>query len=81
MPTIGRTGPYRFFLYTHDLGEPPHVHVDREGMSAKVRLLPVNVARSRGYKTIELARIERLESEHAGSFLEAWHEYFATKGR
>jgi hypothetical protein len=28
MPTVLRSGPYRFFFYSADRGEPPHVHVE-----------------------------------------------------
>ncbi|HKI37036.1 MAG TPA: DUF4160 domain-containing protein [Gemmataceae bacterium] len=35
MPTILRNGPYRFYFYSHEPNEPPHVHVDRDDLSAK----------------------------------------------
>lgn len=40
MPTVLRDGPYRFFFYASDRGEPPHVHVQRELMVAKFWLTP-----------------------------------------
>jgi len=30
MPTVLRKGPYRVYFFSHDMTEPPHVHVDRE---------------------------------------------------
>jgi len=27
MPTILRIGPYRFYFYSNEKGEPPHIHV------------------------------------------------------
>ncbi len=30
MPTVLRTGPYRFFFYAGDRDEAPHVHVERD---------------------------------------------------
>src|SRR5262245_19824181 len=30
MPTVLRVGPFRFFFYAGDGGEPPHVHVERD---------------------------------------------------
>lgn len=27
-PTIHREGPFRFFFYSHEPREPPHVHVE-----------------------------------------------------
>src|SRR6266571_6095600 len=35
MPTVLRRGPYRIYFVSHDLNEPPHVHVDRDDQSAK----------------------------------------------
>ena len=80
MPTIRRIGPYRVYFYSHDVHEPPHVHVDRERMGVKVWLVPVRVARNRGFTEVELARIERLVREHADQFMEAWYEFFGREG-
>lgn len=35
MPTVLRSGPYRFYFFSHERNEPPHVHVHRENLSAK----------------------------------------------
>lgn len=40
MPTVLRLGPYRFFFYSVDRGEPPHVHVRRDRGTAKFWLDP-----------------------------------------
>jgi hypothetical protein len=45
MPTVLRSGPYRFFFYTGDGGEPPHVHVERDDCEAKFWLDPVRLER------------------------------------
>jgi hypothetical protein len=58
MPTVLRAGPYRFFFYSGDRGEPPHVHVGREANVAKLWIDPVRLAWSRGYPSFELRRIE-----------------------
>ncbi len=41
MPTILRIGPYRFFFYSNEKGEPSHIHVQRERFLAKFWLNPV----------------------------------------
>ena len=28
MPTVLRIGPYRFYFYSLDPNEPPHIHID-----------------------------------------------------
>jgi predicted SnoaL-like aldol condensation-catalyzing enzyme len=43
VPTLLRQGPYRFFIYSGDRDEPPHVHVERENRVAKVWLDPVRL--------------------------------------
>jgi hypothetical protein len=40
MPTVLRVGPYRFFFYSGDGGEPPHIHVERDQYAAKVGSIP-----------------------------------------
>lgn len=36
MPTIFREGPWRFFFYSNEGTEPPHVHVARDGRTVSV---------------------------------------------
>ncbi len=75
-PTVRRIGPYRFFFYASDLGEPPHIHVERERAVAKFWLNPVRLERSWGFSAHELRRVEELVGDNAASFVEAWHEFF-----
>ena len=76
-PTIMRSGPYRFFFFSNEVGEPAHVHIQRERMLAKFWLSPVRLARSTGFSPRELRRIQTLVAENQPRLLEAWHEYFA----
>jgi hypothetical protein len=80
MPTVLRTGPYRFYFFSHEPNEPPHIHVDRENLSAKFWLQPVMLAINFGFRSVELGKIESLVEEHRIAFLEAWHGYFGTEG-
>ncbi len=82
MPTVLRIGQYRFYFYSHDLiHEPPHVHIDRDDLSAKFWLNPVALARNLGFSAIELRRIERQVSIHQSELLERWYaEYGHTSG-
>jgi len=49
MPTVLRVGPYRFFFYSGDGGEPPHIHVERDEHVAKLWLDPVRLAASKSF--------------------------------
>jgi hypothetical protein len=73
MPVVLREGPYRVFIYRNEPDEPPHVHVLREACEAKFQLVPLTLCRSRGFRPIELRRIERMLGPHATELLEAWH--------
>ena len=76
MPTVLRTGPYRIYFVSHDMNEPPHVHVDREDLSATFWLGPVALARNLGFAPRELRAVQRMIAEHEQMLLESWHEYF-----
>ena len=76
MPTVLRSGPYRFYFWSHELNEPPHIHVDRERKSAKFWLQLVALARNLGFKAHELGKIQALIVEHQAEFLGAWHGHF-----
>jgi hypothetical protein len=36
MPTVRVIGPYRFYFYSHEPNEPPHIHVDKGRLFGKV---------------------------------------------
>jgi len=76
MPTVLRIGPYRFFFYAGDRGEPPHVHVERDDDTAKFWLDPVRLQRSRGFSSKELNRIRNLVEENQEHLRRSWDEYF-----
>lgn len=80
MPAILRTGPYRFYFYSHEPNEPPHIHVDRDNLSAKFWLEPVDLASNLGFNAKELCRLQSLVKEHQREFLEAWNGYFGIGG-
>ncbi len=79
MPTVLRSGPYRFYFYSHEPNEPPHVHVDRDDLSAKFWLDPVALAVNFGFNSREITRLEAIVSANREALLEAWHGYFGTR--
>ena len=80
MPTILRTGPYRFYFYSHEPNEPRHVHVDRDDLSAKFWLEPVALARNLGFSPKELGRIQRIINRHRADLVEAWNGHHGNRG-
>lgn len=49
MPTLLRWKGYRFFFYSADGWEPPHVHVVKDGREAKIWLRDLNIAVNLGF--------------------------------
>ncbi len=76
MPTVKRIGPYRFFFYSNEGSEPPHIHVEREENLAKFWLEVVALASNSGFSAGELRKIEKLVTDNQAEFIEAWHDYF-----
>lgn len=74
MPTILRVGRFRFFFYSNEGQEPPHVHVKAGGDEAKFWLDPIALATNHGFNGRELSEIQRLVERHRTEFLEAWDE-------
>ena len=75
MPTVLRAGPYRAYFFSHDLVEPPHVHVDRDDCTAKFWLDPLSLARNLGFKPKELRDVERLLAENQEALMAAWRAH------
>ncbi len=76
MPTLLTWNGYRFYFFSSEGSEPPHVHIDKTGKSAKFWLLSVALASNIKFKDNELKELERKVLEHQKEFLKAWHGYF-----
>lgn len=79
MPTILRIGSCRFYFYSHEPNEPPHIHVDREECSAKFWLKKVSLAHNLGFAKKELNKLHELVQDHQKQFLDEWNAYFSSK--
>src|SRR5262249_2609163 len=66
MPTVLRIGPYRIYFVSHDVFEPPHVHVDRDDDSAKFWLAPVALVSNMGFTTPSPTARRRARGTTAG---------------
>jgi hypothetical protein len=76
MPTLLRVEGFRFYFYSNERQEPPHVHVEKGGGEAKLWLQPVQLAYSYALTPAELRRVLELTFEHQAEFLERWNEHF-----
>lgn len=78
MPTVCIIGPYRFYFYSHEPNEPPHIHIDRDECSAKFWLEKVAKANNIGFRQKELNTLHELVLKNRTKFLDKWHEYFSS---
>jgi hypothetical protein len=71
-----RVHGYRFFFYSNEGSEPPHVHVERAEFTAKFWLRPVESAARTSFSGPELRRLHRIVELRRDRIEEAWYEYF-----
>ena len=74
MPTVLIIGPYRFFFYSNERGEPAHIHVRRDRALAKFWLEPVVLAKSKYFAAHELNVIRQHVETNVQQLQEAWNE-------
>jgi len=76
VPTLLIWRGYKFRFYALDTGEPPHVHIVKDGKSLKVWLQSVEVARNKGYTDQEVARLLAIVAERRDDWMGAWNDFF-----
>jgi hypothetical protein len=76
MPTVLKVAGFRFFFYSLENDEPPHIHVEHGDNVAKYWLDPVRLANSYGFRSQELNRLRLLVIENRMIFQEAWNAHF-----
>lgn len=74
MPTLLEVEGFRFYFFSLEGKEPPHVR--KGGGNAKLWLSPVELVYARGFTKPEERRVRELTQEHAAFFLQRWAEYF-----
>ncbi len=77
MPTVLKIKGYRFFFFSLEGNEPPHIHVENNEKTAKFWLKPINLASSYGFRSHELTEIRTIIIEYSTKFLEKWYEHFS----
>ncbi len=75
MPTVLRHGPYRFFFFSRENNEPPHIHVERDDAKAKFWLNPVALSSSQDFRAHDLNELRMIVIANRDLFLERWNEH------
>ncbi len=81
MPTVLRSGGYRFFFFSNEGKESPHIHIEQDENYAKFSIGPVRLVHSVGFNSAELNKLRRIVQERETFFKEKWHEHFSGKKR
>jgi len=76
VPTVLRRHGFRFFFFSNEGKEPPHIHVELAGAHAKFWLEPVSLVFSSNFSTQQLAKLRNLVDTYKEFFKECWYEYF-----
>ena len=77
MPTVLRWNGFRFYFYSHEGTEPPHIHVDKAGNTAKFWLDPeIELAGDYGLGRRSVTTALRLIREHEDEIRAAWKKHF-----
>jgi len=75
MPTILKWRGYRFFFYSDEGTEPPHIHIAKNGCAAKFWLKDGTLAYNDDFKPNEISQLKKVVVKNKAVFLEEWNEY------
>jgi hypothetical protein len=75
LPKVFDKEGFKFFFYTDEGNEPPHVHVSRQGEEAKFWISPVRFASNDGLSAKELAKARKLVIQHEQQLKDKWDEH------
>ena len=76
MPTVFRWKGYRFFWYQADGGEPPHVHIWKDGKECKIWLESGELAYNHGHATADIRALRAVVEQERDHLMEIWHDSF-----
>ena len=76
MPTILRRLGFRFFFYSNEGNEPPHIHVEKAEGNGKYWLEPVSKSYMRDFSKKDEKQAEKIVLKEQNNFKKKWYEYF-----
>ena len=74
MPTLININGYRFFFYVND-HSPAHIHIEKAEGTAKFLLNPVEIVKSKHFKSSEIHEIRAIIIQNLDFFKNKWDEY------
>ncbi len=79
MPKIFEKRGFKFFFYSNEGNEPPHVHVKGHGGRAKFWLTPVDSEFSQRLSIRQLTLLRDIIRQKKDLIMEKWNEHFKSK--
>jgi hypothetical protein len=79
VPTLLIWRGYKFRFYASDMPEPPHVHVAKDGNSAKVWLRSTRLEYNRGYGEREMRELLAVIAADRDEWMGKWNEFFGVR--
>lgn len=76
MPTVLFAEGFRFYFFSNEGREPPHVHVRKGEGEAKLWLDALAFAYAHRLHPAERRRVRELTFANRAMFLTRWYEYF-----
>ena len=74
MPTVLRKDGFRFFFFSNEGDEPPHIHIENANGYAKFWLNPPRLSYSKGLKLKQLLKVRNFVEANQGYFNKIWNE-------
>ncbi len=76
MPTLLIWRGHKFRFYSADGQEPVHVHIVKDGKSAKVWLISMEIEYHHGYNEREMRELMAIIAENRDAWIGEWNEFF-----
>ncbi len=76
MPTVLTIEGFRFFFYSNENDEPPHIHVEKAEGTAKIWLNPVKVEYMSGFTPRQQTAVMGHFNKNLELFKRKWDEHF-----
>lgn len=77
MPTILRKLGFRFFFYSNENTEPPHVHIEKGEGYGKYWIDPVEKDYMHNFNKKEEKQAAEIVVEEQDNFKKKWYEFFS----
>ena len=77
MPVVLILNGFRFFFFSNENNEPPHIHVSKGDGYAKFWLIPnIELVEYNDMKVHEIKQAWLITEQHYKLFIDKWNEYF-----